>query len=610
MKDGKTTAPSADAGAGCGTATGREQALRTGGQVLVDQLLVHGVRQAFCVPGESYLAVLDALYDVRDALALAVCRHEGGASNMAEAWGKLGNGPGICFVTRGPGATNAAIGVHTARQDSTPMILFVGQVGTDFVDREAFQEIDYRRMFGSVAKWVASIDRADRIPELVSQAFHVATSGRPGPVVIALPEDMLVERVRVADAKRYRPAQAGVSPRELAPMLALLERAERPLLLLGGSRWTDAARQSVRRFAAAHAIPVACAWRFQDSFDNADPLYVGEVGIGVNPKLAARVREADALIVVGARLGEMTTNGYTLLDAPTPRQPLVHVYPDPDEIGRVYAPAVGIVAGNVEWAQALDDLAATQAQPTVPSARARWLADAHADYERWRQPPPQPGAIDYPAIVLELDRCLPPDAILTNGAGNFATPVHRFYRHRGHKTQLAPTSGAMGYAVPSAVAAKLCHPDRVVIAVTGDGDFLMTGQELATACQYSVGITVLVLNNGMYGTIRMHQERHYPARVHGTALSNPRFDELARAYGCVGVRVERTAQFADALATALEANRNGQPALIEIMIDPEALTVGQTLSQIRAQAEMQQREDADAGANATTAGQQPGGDQR
>ncbi len=576
-------------------------AVRTGGRILVDQLVVHGVRQAFCVPGESYLAVLDALYDVRDTLALTVCRHEGGASNMAEAWGKLGKGPGICFATRGPGATNAAIGVHTARQDSTPMILFVGQVGTDFVDREAFQEIDYRRMFGSVAKWVASIDRADRIPELVSQAFHVATSGRPGPVVLALPEDMLVDHASVADAKPYRAAQAGVSQRQLAPMLELLERAERPLLMVGGSRWTDAARASVRRFAAARSIPVACAWRFQDSFDNADPLYVGEIGIGVNPKLAARVRESDALIVVGARLGEMTTNGYTLLESPSPRQPLVHVYPDPDELGRVYAPTVGIVAGNVEWAQALDEIPSPPAAAVIPAARARWLADAHADYERWRVPPPQPGVLDYPSIVLEMDRTLPPDAILTNGAGNFATPVHRFYRHRTHKTQLAPTSGAMGYAVPSAIAAKLHYPDRVVIAISGDGDFLMTGQELATACQYSVGITVLVVNNGMYGTIRMHQERHYPARVHGTALSNPRFDELARAYGCVGIRVERTAQFGEALATALEANRRGQPALIEIMIDPEALTVGQTLTQIRAQGEAQQRERAGSPDRAGTA---------
>ncbi len=553
---------------------------RTGGQLLVDQLLVHGVTHAFCVPGESYLPVLDALHDVQDRLALTVCRQEGGAANMAEAWGKLGGGPGICFVTRGPGATNAAIGVHTAQQDSTPMILFVGQVGSDFVEREAFQEIDYRRMFGGIAKWVASLDRVDRIPELVSQAFHVATSGRPGPVVLALPEDVLAEVATVPDAAPFAPTQACAGTAQLRQMHAMVQAARQPLLLLGGSAWSETARQAVRRYAHRHDVPVACAWRFQDAFDNGDSYYVGEVGIGINPRLAARIRAADLIVAVGLRLGEMTTGGYSLLDVPVPAQQLVHVHPDPDEIGRVYRPTLGIVSANDGWALGLDELP----QEPAPAARLEWLEAARADYAAWRVPRAQPGALDYPAIVLHLDAHLPADAIITNGAGNFASPLHRFYRHRRHKTQLAPTSGAMGYGVPAAIAAKLRHPDRTVVAVTGDGDFLMTGQELATARQYGAAITVLLVNNGMYGTIRMHQERHFPGRVHGTKLVNPDFEALARAYGCYGERVERTADFAAALDRANAANRDGQPALLELMIDPEAITANQTLDEIRQQA--------------------------
>jgi acetolactate synthase I/II/III large subunit len=548
---------------------------RTGGQLLVDQLLVHGATRAFCVPGESFLAVLDALHDVRERLPLVVCRQEGGAANMAEAWGKLTGQPGICFATRGPGATNASIGVHTAFQDSTPMILFIGQVGSDFVEREAFQEVDYRRMFGQMAKWVASIDRADRIPEFISHAFHVATSGRPGPVVLALPEDMLVERADVADALPYQPAQAAPSPQQLAQLSEMLRKAERPLLLVGGNTWDDASRESVRAFAHRCGLPVACAWRFQDAYDNRDAHYVGEVGIGINPKLAAKVRDCDLLVAVGVRLGEMTTGGYTLLEVPTPKQPLVHVFPGPDELGRVYRATLPIVSGNREFAQALDGI-------TVDGARWRgWLGEATADYEAWRKPRAQPGTLNYPEVVLHLDAVLPPDAILTNGAGNFATPLHRFFRHRRHKTQLAPTSGAMGYAVPAAVAAKLCHPDRTVIAVAGDGDFMMTGQELATAVQYEAPIIVLVVNNGMYGTIRMHQEREYPARVYGTALRNPDFVALAGAYGCHGERVTETAQFGPALERAMAA---GVPALIELVIDQRAITAGQTIDEIRAAA--------------------------
>ena len=566
--------------------------VRNGGRLLVDQLLVHGVTHAFCVPGESYLPVLDALHDVRDRLALTVCRQESGAANMAEAWGKLGGGPGICFVTRGPGATNAAIGVHTAQQDSTPMILFVGQVGADFMEREAFQEIDYRRMFGGIAKWAASIDRADRIPELVSHAFHVATSGRPGPVVLALPEDVLAEVADVPDALPFVPAQACAAAAQMRQVHEMLVAARQPLLLLGGSAWSSAGREAVRRYAHRHDIPVACAWRFQDAFDNYDSHYVGEVGIGVNPRLAARVRAADLIVAVGARLGEMTTSGYSLLDVPVPAQPLVHVYPDPDEIGRVYRPTLGVVSSGDAWALALEALqppappgaAAESGVGAAGAARREWLEGARADYAAWRKPREQPGALDYPAIVLHLDACLPADAIIANGAGNFASPLHRFYRHRQHKTQLAPSSGAMGYGVPAAIAAKLRFPDRTVVAVTGDGDFLMTGQELATARQYGAGITVLLVNNGMYGTIRMHQERHFPGRVHGTELVNPDFEALARAYGCFGERVSRTADFGAALERAAAANRNGQPALLELMIDPQAITANQTLDEIRQQA--------------------------
>lgn len=556
---------------------------RSAGRILVDQLLVHGVTRAFCVPGESYLPVLDALHDVQDRIALTVCRQEGGAANMAEAWGKLGDGPGICFVTRGPGATNAAIGVHTARQDSTPLILFVGQVGGDFVEREAFQEVDYRRMFGSMAKWVASIDRADRIPELVSHAFHAATSGRPGPVVLALPEDMLAQQATVPDGRRYRPAQAQPSPDAMQAFAGLLASSRRPLLLVGGSFWSEEGRAAVARFAHRLDIPVACGWRFQDSFDNTDSHYVGEIGIGVNPQLARRVREADLVVAVGVRLGEMTTSGYTLLDVPLPAQPLVHVHPDADELGRVYTPTLGVVSSADAWARALDTLGDAGAGPD-PAARREWLAGAQEDYARWREPRPQPGTLDYPAVVLHLDRNLPADAIIANGAGNFASPLHRFYRHRRHKTQLAPTSGAMGYGVPAAIAAALRHPGRTVVAVTGDGDFLMTGQELATARQYGAAITVLLVNNGMYGTIRMHQERHFPGRVHGTSLMNPEFDALARAYGCFGERVTRTDDFPAALQRALEANRGGVPALLELMVDPQAITANQTIDEIRQKA--------------------------
>lgn len=551
---------------------------RSGGQLLVDQLRVHGVRRTFCVPGESFLAVLDALHDVRGAMPLVVCRQEGGAANMAEAWGKLTGEPGVCFVTRGPGATNAAIGVHTAYQDSTPMLLFIGQVGTDFVEREAFQEVDYRRMFGPMAKWVASIDRADRIPEFIQQAFHVATAGRPGPVVLALPEDMLTQVVDVADARPYRAVQPAPAAADLAQLARLIETAERPLLMVGGSRWDAASRASVQAFAHRFGLPVTCAWRYQDAYDNSDAHYVGEVGIGINPRLAARVKSADLLITVGVRLGEMTTQGYTLLSSPTPQQTLVQVFPGAEELGRVFHPTLPILASNSAFAAALAGL---NPSPGLAARWSDWLAGAQAEYAAWRIPRAQPGRLSYPECVLHLERTLPADAILTNGAGNFATSVHRFHRHRGHKTQLAPTSGAMGYAVPAAIAAALAHPERVVVAFTGDGDFMMTGQELATAMQYGVAPIVILVNNGMFGTIRMHQEREYPARVYGTALRNPDFVALARAYGCHAERVTETEAFAPAFERARAA---GVAALIELVIDPQAITAGQTLDELRAAA--------------------------
>jgi len=553
---------------------------RTGGQILVDQLVLHGASRAFCVPGESFLAVLDALYDVREQLPLVVCRQEGGVTNMAEAWGKLTGTPGIAFATRGPGATNASIGVHTAFQDSTPLILFIGQVGTDFIEREAFQEVDYRRMFGPMAKWVASIDRADRMPEFIQHAFHVATSGRPGPVVLALPEDMLTTVATVADAKPYRAAVPAPSAAALQEFGERLAGAQSPLLLVGGSRWDAASRAAMQAFAHQWGLPVACAWRYQDAYDNTDSHYIGEVGIGLNPKLAERVRNADLLIAVGVRLGEMTTQGYTLVESPTPRQQLVHVFPGPDEFGRVFHATQAIVSGSIEFAQVLASIDASAAAACAARFKPA-LEQARAEFAAWRVPRSQPGSLSYPDCVLHMDQVLPANALFTNGAGNFATPLHRFYRHRTHKSQLAPTSGAMGYAVPAAVAAALRHPDRPVLAVTGDGDFMMNGQELATAVQYGARPIVLLVNNGMFGTIRMHQEREYPARVYGTALRNPDFVKLAQAYGCHAERVTETAQFPDALQRALAC---GTAALIELVIDPQAITAATTLDEIRAKA--------------------------
>ena len=540
---------------------------RHGGKLLVDQLSVHGADTVFSVPGESFLAVLDGFYE--SPIRLITCRHEAGAANMADAYGKLTGRPGICIVTRGPGATQASVGVHTAFQDSTPLILLVGQVASDQEEREAFQEVDYRRMFGPLAKWVAQIDRADRIPEYVARAFSTACAGRPGPVVLALPEDMLASETDAADAEPFHVVQPHPSPVQIDVVRGALGRAERPFVLAGGAGWTPRASDGIREFAEANALPVGAAFRRQDAIDNGSPSYVGDVGIGINPKLAARVREADLLLVVGPRLGEMTTSGYTLVG----EQPLIHVHPGAEELGRVYRPALPILSGMEHFADAVRGL-------RVEPGWRKWTEAARAEYEAWQQPEPMPGALDLGDCIAHLCARVP-DAIVTNGAGNFSAWVHRFWRWHEYPTQLAPTSGAMGYGVPAAVAAKAVHPERTLICFAGDGDFLMSGQELATAMQYDLPIVILVVNNGMYGTIRMHQERHYPGRVVGTDLANPDFAAYARAFGAHGETVTETSEFPAALERALAA---GTSALLELQIDSEAINPRTTLSRIRAHA--------------------------
>jgi acetolactate synthase I/II/III large subunit len=542
---------------------------RHGGKLLVDQLVVHGADTVFCVPGESYVPVLDGLHDA--PIRLITCRHEGGAANMADAYGKLTGRPGICIVTRGPGATQASVGLHTAFQDSTPLILLVGQVASDQEDREAFQEIDYRRMFGQLSKWVAQIDRADRIPEYVARAFATACSGRPGPVVLALPEDVLDLEVDVADALPFNFVQPHPAGAQLERLRELLAAAERPLALIGGAGWTPRAAADARAFLEANRLPAGAAFRRQDALDNDSPSYAGDAGIGINPKLAARVRDADILLVVGPRLGEMTTSGYTLLESPTPRQTLVHVHPGAEELGRVYRPELPILSGMEQFAAAVRDL-------RVEPRWEEWAAAARADYDEWQRGGRMPGELDLRECIAHLQERLP-DAIVTNGAGNFTVWVHRFWRYHAYPSQLAPTSGAMGYGVPAAVAAKLVAPGRPVVCFAGDGDFLMSAQELATAVQYDLPILVLVVNNGMYGTIRMHQERRFPGRVSGTDLVNPDFAALARSFGAHGDTVLRTEDFPAALEQSLGA---GRPALLELRIDPEAITPRTTLSEIRA----------------------------
>jgi len=563
-----------------GDGMNRTSNLRIGGHILADQLKIHGVDMAFGVPGESYLALLDGLYDMPE-LRYVICSQEGGAAMMAEAYGKLTGRPGVCMVTRGPGATNASPGLHIGFQDSTPMVLLIGQVGRDMSEREAFQEMDYRRMFGQMAKWVAQIEQADRIPEMVSHAFHLATSGRPGPVVLALPEDMLRDSSPAADALPAQRVQSHPGPEQMAGLRTLLAGAKRPLVLLGGGGWSAGAVADIRSFVEANDLPAAVTFRCQDRFDNRLPNYAGHVGIGLDPRLAQRVREADLLLVVGARLGEMTTGGYNLIDIPTPRQTLVHVHPGAEELGRVYQAEMLINAGMAEFATAAKALTPVDAGAWAGSA-----AEAHEHYLDNIKAPPIPGDLQMGEVMAQVNASLPPDAIVTNGAGNYSVWPNRFYQYRAYPSQLAPTSGSMGYGVPAAVAAKLVYPERPVVAFAGDGCFLMNGQELATAVSLQLDIVVLVVNNGMYGTIRMHQEREYPARVHGTDLRNPDFAALAKAYGLHGAVVERTSEFPQVLTDALS---QPGPALIEIRTDPEAITTRGSLSAMRETALKSQR---------------------
>jgi acetolactate synthase-1/2/3 large subunit len=549
--------------------------VRTGGQVLVDQLVLHGADLAFGVPGESYLAVLDALHDA--PLRLIVTRHEGGAANMAEAYGKLTGRPGVCLVTRGPGATHASNGVHTAFQDSTPLLLLIGQVARDTVGREGFQELDYRAMYGPIAKWATQVDDAARLPEIVARAYAVATSGRPGPVVIALPEDMLTDDVDVPDAQPHRLVAPAPGERELAGLGELLATAERPLIVVGEGGWTARTGADVAALAETQRVPVAASFRCQDYVDNASPAYAGHAGLGMDPALARRIREADLLIAIGGRLGEIPSNGYTLVRPGVPAQRLVHVHPDAGEIGAVYQPELGIVSGLEAFAAAARTLAATGA-----GHRAGLLEAARGEYEHnLNEIREEPGALQMSNVMAALRERLPPEAIVTNGAGNFSIWAHRFYEFHRYPTQLGPRSGSMGYGVPAAVAAKAVHPDRPVVCFAGDGDFLMTGQELATAVQEGLDPVILVINNGMYGTIRMHQERRYPGRVVGTDLRNPDFVAYARAFGAHAALVERTEDFAGALEEALTC---GCAALLELRVDPQALTPRQTLDEIRAAA--------------------------
>jgi acetolactate synthase-1/2/3 large subunit len=538
--------------------------VRTGGKLLADQLVLHGCRLAFCVPGESYLPLLDGLFDHRDRLRLITCRHEAAAANAAEATGKLTGRPGVCLVTRGPGATHAAVGIHTARQDSTPLVLFVGQVARGHRGREAFQEIDCRQVFGSLGKGVFEVDDPDRIPELVAAAFSLAASGRQGPVVVSLPEDVLAASTHAPDAEPYTAREPTVDAPTLAELRRLLQTAERPFLLAGGGPWDATSSANLSAWVQACGIPVGVSFRRQDVIDNELDCYAGDIGLGINPRLAQRVRDADLLIALGARLTEVETQGYTLPRPPVPEQTLVHVHPDSDELGRVYQPRLGIVAGVRSFALALDAAG-------VPGDRwAEWTRQARADYEGWSTPPPADGGstVDLGEVIRVLRSELPDDAILCSGAGNYTVWLHRFFRYRRWGTQLAPQSGAMGYGIPAALAAQLLHPERTVVALAGDGCFQMSGQELATIVQERLPIIVILANNRMLGTIRMHQERRFPGRVLGTELVNPDFTALARAYGMHAEQVQASADFGAALDRARAAHR---PALIELQTDRQTL---------------------------------------
>ena len=541
--------------------------MRHGGKILSDQLAIQGVTRVFSVPGESFLAALDGLYD--SGIANVVCRQEGGAAMMAEAHGKLTGQPGVLFVTRGPGATNASAGLHVAMQDSTPMVVFVGQIARDHRDREAFQEVDYRGLFGGLVKWVAEVDQVERLPEYIARAFSVAQAGRPGPVVLALPEDMLSSAAEVADRARVVVPRAATP--DVAPILEALRGASRPMIIAGGPGWSAQAARDLETFAQAAQIPVAVAFRRQDYMDNRAPTYAGDLNVGPNPALMARLRAADALLVLGCRLGDIATQGYTALDPADPGKTIVHVHPNPDQINTTYPADVPVVADAGAVVAALAPRGGEL--PGWPAE----VAGARASYEAWITPKPTPGAVRLEDVIAHLDAVLPEDAILTNGAGNYAAFLHRYYRWRQYGTQLAPTSGSMGYGFPAAVSAALYAPDRTVVCLAGDGCFQMTLNEMSTAIQHGAAPIVIVANNGRYGTIRMHQEKTYPGRVSGTALANPDFAALAQAYGGKGWVVTEQEQF----AAAFEAARAcGTLAVIELKLDPDMLSTGQSLSDL------------------------------
>lgn len=547
--------------------------MRHGGRILADALVAQGVRRVFSLPGESFLAALDGLHD--SGIANIVCRQEGGAAMMAEATGKLTGLPGVLFVTRGPGASNALSGIHVARQDSTPMVVFVGQIARGHRDREAFQEVDYRAAMAPWAKWATEVDQTERLPEYIARAFAVAQSGRPGPVVLALPEDMLSAHADVPDIAPAVTVAATPSAAQVAAVTGALAGARRPLVVIGGPHWSAAAAADLQRFAEGWGLPVAVTFRRQDRMDNAHPQYVGDLGVGMNPRLGARLAEADLILAIGTRMGDIATGGYEIMDPARPHPRLIHIHADAGELGRVFRPDPGIALPAPAMVAAL---AATLPPNAVPWAD--WTRAARADYEGWQRPAPTPGAVRLEEVVAHLRDALPPQAIVTNGAGNYAAFVHRYHRFRQFGTQLAPTSGSMGYGFPAAVAASLEHPGHPVICMAGDGCIQMTLNEMSTAVQHGATPVVIVADNGRYGTIRMHQEKHYPGRVSGTDLANPDFAALARAYGGVGETVTEQAQFAPALTRALAA---GKLALIHLKLDPEMLTTGATLSQVRAQ---------------------------
>lgn len=543
--------------------------IRHGGKILSDQLVKLGVRRVFSVPGESFLAALDGLYD--SGIKNIVCRQEGGAAMMAEAYGKMTGTPGVCFVTRGPGATNAAAGVHIAMQDSTPMVLFVGQIDNRHTDRETFQEVDYKAVFGGLAKWVAQVDHTDRLPEYIGRAFRVAMSGRPGPVVLALPENMLSAEADVPDITIPELPRPQMTPDTLQSVMHALGQAERPLVVVGGPHWSSEARTDLQAFAETQNIPVAVSFRRQDYINNRHRCYAGDLNVGINPRLAKRVREADLLLLIGTRFGDIETQGYTLVDPASPQKTIIHIHADADEIGRVYTPAIGITATAPA---ALDQLV-----NAAPAGNwSDWTAAARADYEAWLAPQESPGALKQEAVIKWLSDNLPEAAIVTNGAGNYAAWLHRYFVYKQYGTQLAPTSGSMGYGFPAAISASLEHPDLTVVCLAGDGCFQMTCNEMSTAVQHGAKPIVVVMNNGRYGTIRMHQEKHYPARVSGTMLSNPDFAAFAKAYGGHGELVERSEDFGTAFARAVAS---GKPAVIECRVDEEALSTGATLSAVR-----------------------------